>query len=49
MVQPAKPETVGSSSSSNQQNPTVQQQDFSNIEGLLGNKSDPPAKEPDRK
>ena len=42
-------ETVGNSSSSNQQNPTVQQQDTSNITGLPGNKSGPPAKEPDRK
>ncbi|MCK1626873.1 hypothetical protein IVA98_27815 [Bradyrhizobium sp. 160] len=42
-------ETVGASSSSNQQNPTVQQQDTSNIKGLPGNKSGPPAKEPDRK
>jgi uncharacterized membrane protein len=46
----AKPgETVGASSNSNQQNPTVQQQDTSNIKGLPGNKSGPPAKEPDRK
>lgn len=46
----AKPgETVGASSSSNQQNPTVQHQDTSNIKGLPGNKSGPPAKEPDRK
>lgn len=40
-------ETVGASS--NQQNPTVQQQDTSNIKGLPGNKSGPPAKQPDRK
>ncbi|RXH05952.1 hypothetical protein [Bradyrhizobium vignae] len=40
-------ETVGASS--NQQNPTVQQQDTSNIKGLPGNKSGPPTKEPDRK
>ena len=46
----AKPgETIGASSSSNQQNPTVQQQDTSNIKGLPGNKSGPPAKEPDHK
>jgi uncharacterized membrane protein len=46
----AKPgETVGASPTSNQQNPTVQQQDTSNIKGLPGNKSGPPAKEPDRK
>lgn len=46
----AKPgETVGTSSNSNQQNPTVQQQDTSNIKGLPGNKSGPPAKQPDRK
>lgn len=46
----AKPgETVGSSSTLNQQNPTVQQQDTSNIKGLPGNKSGPPAKQPDRK
>ncbi|MCA1411736.1 hypothetical protein I6F30_11370 [Bradyrhizobium sp. NBAIM20] len=43
----AKPgETVGSSSTLNQQNPTVQQQDTSNIKGLPGNKSGPPAKKP---
>jgi hypothetical protein len=40
-------ETVGAGS--NQQNPTVQQQDTSNIKGLPGNKSGPPAKQPDRK
>ncbi|WP_431015519.1 hypothetical protein [Bradyrhizobium pachyrhizi] len=46
----AKPgETVGASSSSNQQDPTVQHQDTSNVKGLPGNKSGPPAKEPDRK
>jgi hypothetical protein len=45
----AKPgETVGSSSTMNQQNPTVQQQDTSNIKGLPGNKSGPPAKKPDQ-
>jgi hypothetical protein len=46
---PKPGDTVGSSSSSNQSNPTVQQQDTSNIKGLPGNKSGPPAKEPDRK
>jgi uncharacterized membrane protein len=46
----AKPgETVGSGSTLNQENPTVQQQDPSNIKGLPGNKSGPPAKQPDRK
>jgi hypothetical protein len=40
-------DTVGSSS--NQQNPTVQQQDTSNIKGLPGNKSGPPAKKPDQR
>ena len=40
-------ETVGSGS--NQQNPTVQQQDTSNIKGLPGIKSGPPAKRPDNK
>ncbi|WP_439370311.1 hypothetical protein ACRQ5Q_35795 [Bradyrhizobium sp. PMVTL-01] len=45
----AKPgETVGASSTANQQNPTVQQQDTSNIKGLPGNKSGPPAKKPDQ-
>ncbi|MGY3036167.1 hypothetical protein ACVIIV_005337 [Bradyrhizobium sp. USDA 4354] len=45
----AKPgETVGSSSTLNQRNPTVQQQDTSNIKGLNGNKSAPPAKKPDQ-
>ncbi|RXG96036.1 hypothetical protein [Bradyrhizobium vignae] len=45
----AKPgETVGSSSTLNQQNPTVQQQDTSNIKGLPGNKSGSPAKKPDQ-
>lgn len=45
----AKPgETVGSSTQT-QQNPTVQQQDTSNIKGLPGNKSGPAAKQPDRK
>jgi len=42
-------ETVGSSTTLNQQNPTVQQQDTSNIKGLPGNKSGPPAKKPDSK
>jgi hypothetical protein len=32
----------------NQQNPTVQQQDTSNIKGMPGNKNGPPAKQPDR-
>lgn len=46
----AKPsETVGSSTTLNQQNPSVQQQDTSNIKGLPGNKSGPPAKKPDSK
>ncbi|WP_247528718.1 hypothetical protein [Bradyrhizobium sp. 199] len=46
----AKPgDTVGASSSMNQQNPTVQQQDTSNIKGLPGNKSGPPARQPDHK
>jgi hypothetical protein len=45
----AKPgDTVGSSGAT-QQNPTVQQQDTSNIKGLPGNKSGPAAKQPDRK
>ncbi|MBM7485958.1 MULTISPECIES: hypothetical protein [Bradyrhizobium] len=42
-------DTVGSSSTMNQQNPTVQQQDTSNIKGLPGNKNGPPAKRPDQK
>ena len=42
-------DTVGSSSSANQQNPTLQQQDTSNIKGLPGNTSGPAAKQPDRK
>src|SRR5436853_7908894 len=42
-------ETVGSSSTGNQQNPAVQQQDTSNIKGLPGNKSGPPARQPDHK
>jgi hypothetical protein len=37
---PAQKGTVGSSS----QNPSVQQQDSSNVKGLPGNKSGPPAK-----
>jgi hypothetical protein len=40
-------ETVGSPM--NQQNPTTQQQDTSNIKGLRGNKNGPPAKQPDRR
>jgi hypothetical protein len=40
--------TVGSSSTPNQENPTVQTQDPSNIKGLPGNKSGPPAKQPSR-
>ena len=43
-----KPGTVGSSSTMNQENPTVRQQDPSNIQGLPGNKSGPPAKQPSR-
>jgi hypothetical protein len=39
-------DTVGSSSTMNQQNPTVQQHD---IKGLPGNKNGPPAKRPDQK
>ena len=42
-------DTVGSSSNANQQNPTLQQQDTSNIKGQPGNKSGPAAKQPDRK
>lgn len=41
-------ETVGSSSTTNQENPTVRMQDPSNIKGLPGNKSGPPAKQPSR-
>jgi opacity protein-like surface antigen len=41
--------TVGSDSSANQQNLTVQQQDTSNIKGQPGSKSGPAAKQPDRK
>ena len=41
-------ETVGSSSTTNQENPTVRSQDPSNIKGLPGNKSGPPAKQPSR-
>lgn len=41
-------ETVGSSSTTNQENPKVQLQDPSNIKRLPGNKSGPPAKEPSR-
>jgi hypothetical protein len=39
--------TVGSTAP-NQQNPTVQQQDPSNIKGMPGNKSGPPAKQPSK-
>ncbi|MCK1346474.1 MULTISPECIES: hypothetical protein [unclassified Bradyrhizobium] len=39
-------ETVGSTM--NQQNPTVQRQDPSNIKGMPGNKNGPPAKQPNR-
>jgi len=42
-------DTVGATSGANQTNPTVQQQDTSNIKGLPGGKSGPPAKQPDRK
>jgi hypothetical protein len=41
-------ETVGSSSTTDQQNPTVQLQDPSNIKGQPGTKSGPPAKQPPR-
>nr|WP_235977302.1 hypothetical protein [Bradyrhizobium archetypum] len=44
----AKSDTVGSSSTPNQVNPTVRQQDPSNIQGMPGNKSGPPAKQPSR-
>jgi hypothetical protein len=44
----AKPGTVGSSSSSNQGNPAVQQQDSAKIPGMPGNKSGPPEKQPSR-
>jgi hypothetical protein len=43
----AKPGTIGSSSS-NQGNPAVQQQDPAKIPGLPGNKSGPPEKQPSR-
>ena len=39
--------TIGSTAP-NQQNPTVQQQDPSNIKGLPGSKSGPPAKQPSK-
>ena len=39
--------TVGSSSSTSQEN-TVRQQDSSKIQGMPGNKSGPPAKQPSR-
>ncbi|MET4218690.1 hypothetical protein ABIB00_003908 [Bradyrhizobium sp. LB14.3] len=43
----AKPgDTVGSATGTN---PTVQQQDTSNVKGLPGNKSGPAVKQPDRK
>jgi hypothetical protein len=43
---PAAPRgnTVGSGTSANPQNPTVQQQDTSKIQGMPSNKSGPPAK-----
>ena len=44
----AKPGTIGSSSTSNQGNPAVQQQDPAKIPGLPGNKSGPPEKKPSR-
>jgi hypothetical protein len=44
----AKPGTVGSSSTTTQENPTVRLQDPSNTKGLPGNKSGPPAKQPSR-
>jgi hypothetical protein len=40
-------DTVGSPM--NQQNPTVQQQDTSNIKGMPGNKNGPPAKKPEQR
>lgn len=36
--------TVGSSATTNQENPTVRQQDPTGIQGKPGNKSGPPAK-----
>jgi len=42
-------DTTGSTSSANQQNTTVQQQDSADVKGMPGNKSGPPAKQPDRK
>ena len=43
-----KSDTVGESSTSNQENPTVRQQDPVNIPGLPGNKSGPPVRQPSR-
>jgi hypothetical protein len=45
---PAVKGTVGSSTSTGQQNSTVQQQDSSKIPGMPGNKSGPPANKPPR-
>jgi len=36
--------TVGSGAVTTQENPTVRQQDSSNVQGMPGNKSGPPAK-----
>jgi hypothetical protein len=41
-------ETIGTSSTADQHNPTVQSQDASKVKGLPGNKSGPPAKQPSR-
>ena len=38
------PGTVGSSAATKQENPTIRQQDPSNIKGAPGNKNGPPAK-----
>jgi hypothetical protein len=38
--------TVGSSTATNPENPTVSNQDAANVKGLPGNKSGPPAKKP---
>ncbi|TMJ78006.1 MAG: hypothetical protein E6G79_23660 [Alphaproteobacteria bacterium] len=43
---PAKKGTVGSSSTSNPENPTASNQDAAKVKGLPGNKSGPPAKKP---
>ena len=43
-VKPGEKGTVGSAT--DQQNPTVQQQDASKVQGMPGNKSGPPAKAP---